>query len=47
MSFVIDASLAAAWLLPEEYSDAAETVIASISKPCPAPSYSGSKFAIF
>lgn len=38
MSFVIDASLAAAWLLPEEYSDAAETVIASISEPCPAPS---------
>ncbi|MBY5474665.1 PIN domain-containing protein [Rhizobium leguminosarum bv. viciae] len=38
MSFVIDASLAAAWLLPEEYSDAAETVIASISKPCPVPS---------
>ena len=38
MSFVIDASLAAAWLLPEEYSDAAETVIASISEPCPVPS---------
>ncbi|OJG00400.1 type II toxin-antitoxin system VapC family toxin [Pararhizobium antarcticum] len=38
MSFVIDASLAAAWLLPEEYSDAAETLIASISEPCPAPS---------
>lgn len=38
MSFVIDASLVAAWLLPEEFSDAAEIVIASISEPCPAPS---------
>jgi predicted nucleic acid-binding protein len=38
MSFVIDASLVAAWLLPEEYSDAAEIVIASISEPYPAPS---------
>jgi predicted nucleic acid-binding protein len=38
MSFVIDASMAAAWLLPEEYSDAAEMVIASITAPCPIPS---------
>lgn len=38
MSFVIDASLVAAWLLPEEYSDDAETIIASIAEPCPAPS---------
>ncbi|WP_137132621.1 type II toxin-antitoxin system VapC family toxin [Rhizobium sp. FY34] len=38
MSFVIDASLAAAWLLPEEYSEAAEAVIGSISDPCPVPS---------
>jgi predicted nucleic acid-binding protein len=38
MSFVIDASLAAAWLLPEEYSDAAETIIATIASPCPVPS---------
>ncbi len=36
--FVIDASMAAAWLLPEEYSEAAETVIASIKAPCPVPS---------
>jgi hypothetical protein len=35
MHFVVDASLAAAWLLPEEYSEAAETAIASISEPCP------------
>lgn len=38
MSFVMDASLAAAWLLPEEYSDAAEAVIATIQAPCPVPS---------
>jgi len=38
MAFVIDASMAAAWLLPEEYSDAAEIVIASINAPCPVPS---------
>jgi predicted nucleic acid-binding protein len=38
MSFVIDASLAAAWLLPEEFSDAAEAVIATIDAPCPVPS---------
>lgn len=35
MSFVIDASMAAACLLPEEYSDAAETVIATIDAPLP------------
>jgi len=38
MAFVIDASLAAAWLLPEEYSNAAETIVASISGACPVPS---------
>ncbi|CCF22373.1 PilT protein domain protein (plasmid) [Pseudorhizobium banfieldiae] len=38
MAFVIDASMAAAWLLPEEYSDAAEAVIATINAPCPVPS---------
>ncbi|EPE94029.1 PilT protein domain protein (plasmid) [Rhizobium grahamii CCGE 502] len=38
MAFVIDASLAAAWLLPEEYSEAAETIIAAITAPCPVPS---------
>lgn len=38
MSFVIDASMAAAWLLPEEFSDAAEAVIATIDAPCPVPS---------
>lgn len=37
MAFVIDASMAAAWLLPEEFSDAAETVIASVEAPCPCP----------
>jgi predicted nucleic acid-binding protein len=36
--FVIDASMAAAWLLPEEFSDAAEAVIATIDAPCPVPS---------
>ena len=38
MSFIMDASLVAAWLLPEEYSNAAEEIISSISAPCPAPS---------
>jgi predicted nucleic acid-binding protein len=38
MQFVIDASMVAAWLLPEEYSDVAETVVASITPPCPVPS---------
>jgi predicted nucleic acid-binding protein len=38
MSFVIDASLIAAWLLPEEYSDDAEAIISSIAEPCPVPS---------
>ncbi|MEB2848304.1 type II toxin-antitoxin system VapC family toxin [Endobacterium cereale] len=36
--FVIDASMAAAWLLPEEYSDAAEGVMATINARCPTPS---------
>jgi hypothetical protein len=35
MNFVIDASMAAAWLLPEEFSDTAETMIASILEPSP------------
>jgi predicted nucleic acid-binding protein len=38
MSFVIDASMAAAWLLPEEYSEASEAVVASIGAPCIVPS---------
>jgi predicted nucleic acid-binding protein len=38
MYYVIDASMAAAWLLPEDYSDAAESVIATIDAPCPVPS---------
>lgn len=38
MAFVIDASLAVAWLLPEEYSEVAETIIASTTTPCPVPS---------
>ena len=36
--FVLDASMVAAWILPEEFSDAAETVIATIRDPCPVPS---------
>lgn len=39
MAFVINASMAAAWRLPEEFSDAAETEIASIEAPCPIPSF--------
>ncbi|NVD42863.1 type II toxin-antitoxin system VapC family toxin [Ensifer sp. HO-A22] len=35
--FILDASIAAAWLLPEEYSEAAEQLIAGISGPCPVP----------
>lgn len=38
MAFVIDASLAAAWLLPEAYTEEAEAVVASIDIPCPVPS---------
>lgn len=38
MAFVIDASMAVAWLLPEDFSDAAEAVVASISEACPVPS---------
>ncbi|GGG16492.1 MULTISPECIES: type II toxin-antitoxin system VapC family toxin [Rhizobium] len=37
MPFVMDASMAAAWLLPEDFSDAAEAVIATIDAPCPVP----------
>lgn len=38
MVFVIDTSMAAAWLWPEEYSEAAEAVIATIEAPRPVPS---------
>lgn len=38
MSFVIDASVAAAWLLPEEFTAEAEIIIGSISATCPIPS---------
>lgn len=36
--FVLDASMVAAWILPEEFSEAADSVIATISDPCPVPS---------
>jgi predicted nucleic acid-binding protein len=35
---VVDASIAVAWLLPEEHSDAAEAVIATLSGRSPVPS---------
>ena len=38
MTAVVDASLAAAWLLPEENSDAAEAVIMALSGRPPVPS---------
>ena len=38
MSAVVDASIAAAWLLPEEDSDAAEALIAALSGRAPVPS---------
>ena len=38
MTFIIDASMAAAWLLPEEFSTEAEDVIGSIAASCPIPS---------
>ncbi len=38
MTVVIDASIAAAWLLPEEDSDAAEALIAALSGRPPVPS---------
>ncbi|HKN26969.1 MAG TPA: type II toxin-antitoxin system VapC family toxin [Roseiarcus sp.] len=38
MRVVVDASIAAAWLLPEKDSDAAEAVIASLSGRAPVPS---------
>ena len=38
MTVIIDASIAAAWLLPEEDSDAAEAVIAELSGRPPVPS---------
>ncbi|RWN02256.1 MAG: PIN domain-containing protein [Mesorhizobium sp.] len=38
MAFVLDASVAAAWLLPEEHSDAAEALIGALTAQCPVPS---------
>ncbi|RUX73944.1 VapC toxin family PIN domain ribonuclease, partial [Mesorhizobium sp. M2A.F.Ca.ET.040.01.1.1] len=38
MVFVLDASVAAAWLLPEEHSEAAETLIGALTAQCPVPS---------
>src|ERR1700723_3949019 len=38
MSAVVDASIAAAWLLPEEDSDAAEALIMALSGRPPVPS---------
>lgn len=38
MTLVLDASIAAAWLLPEEDSDAAEALIATLSGRPPVPS---------
>ncbi len=38
MTVVLDASIAAAWLLPEEDSDAAEALIAGLSGREPVPS---------
>ena len=38
MTVVLDASIAAAWLLPEEGSDAAEALIAGLSGREPVPS---------
>lgn len=36
--FVIDASMAIAWLIPEEFTDSADAVVATISDACIAPS---------
>ncbi|TIR15679.1 MAG: type II toxin-antitoxin system VapC family toxin [Mesorhizobium sp.] len=38
MALVLDASMVAAWLLPEEHSQAAEDLIAGLDGPCPVPS---------
>ena len=38
VTVVVDASIAAAWLLPEEDSDAAEALIAALSGRPPIPS---------
>ncbi|HLX98704.1 MAG TPA: type II toxin-antitoxin system VapC family toxin [Roseiarcus sp.] len=38
MTVVVDASIAAAWLLPEKDSEAAETLIAALSRRSPVPS---------
>lgn len=37
MAFVLDASFAAAWLIAEEHSAAAEAVIATLQTPCQVP----------
>jgi len=38
MVFVLDASVAAAWLLPEEHSEAAEALIGALTAQGPVPS---------
>ena len=38
VTVVVDASIAAAWLLPEDDSDAAEAIIAALSERSPVPS---------
>lgn len=38
MRYVIDASMAAAWLLPEQHSDAVEGLIAQVTGELPVPS---------
>ena len=38
MIFILDASFAASWLLPEEHSEAADALIAQLQGPSPAPS---------
>ncbi|RWD96440.1 MAG: VapC toxin family PIN domain ribonuclease, partial [Mesorhizobium sp.] len=38
MSLILDASIAAAWLLPEEHSQAAEALVGGLGGRCPVPS---------
>ncbi|RRH96690.1 PIN domain-containing protein [Mesorhizobium tamadayense] len=38
MSLILDASIAAAWLLPEEHSQAAEALVGGLGGACPVPS---------
>lgn len=47
MSFVIDASMAAAWLLPEEFTSEADDIVASTSAPALSRHCSGSRSAKF